>query len=334
MKTLISRERIINRKLPNNFIKSDTPFFIREFSKKIHNSFLFELNYVFVTPSGIIINWFKVIQETVISINKNYGLRFILKSLLKRPNLLINSNKYILVHNELSNAYFHWITEVLPRLFIIRKNLNNKVLILPENLSSFHYLSLTPFKIKNTCIIKNNSFLFVRNLISPGHLAGSGNFNEKIIYEMGSYFSNYFNGVSPYGKRIYISRKKAEIRKVANEDDLLPVLKKYDFDVIYFEDFSFDKQVIISKNANVIIGIHGAGLTNMIFMNKPGKVLELRKEGDTKNLCYFSLASAMCLDYYYQFGRPTIKVANTRDADIVINPIGFEKIIRLLLNEE
>lgn len=44
---------------------------------------------------------------------------------------------------------------------------------------------------------------------------------------------------------------------------------------------------------------HGATLTNMLFMQEVKKVLELKSIRDSKTQCYFKLASALGLQYYY-----------------------------------
>ena len=60
------------------------------------------------------------------------------------------------------------------------------------------------------------------------------------------------------------------------------------FDIIQFEDFSFAEQVKIAFNSKVLVSLHGAGLTNMLFMDKGNYVVELRQENDQINNCYFS----------------------------------------------
>jgi len=53
------------------------------------------------------------------------------------------------------------------------------------------------------------------------------------------------------------------------------------------------------SSTKTLVGLHGAGLTNMIFMNKGGQVLEFRNANDSHNNCYFSLTSSLQHDYYY-----------------------------------
>jgi capsular polysaccharide biosynthesis protein len=52
-------------------------------------------------------------------------------------------------------------------------------------------------------------------------------------------------------------------------------------------------------NCKVLGGVHGAGLTNMMFMSKGSKILEIRGKGDSSNNCFFSLASDLEMKYYY-----------------------------------
>ena len=65
-------------------------------------------------------------------------------------------------------------------------------------------------------------------------------------------------------------------------------------------DLSFKEQVSIVFHAKCLISNHGAGLTNMLFMEADTAVLEFRHYEDTHNNCYFSLASALNIKYFYQ----------------------------------
>jgi capsular polysaccharide biosynthesis protein len=64
--------------------------------------------------------------------------------------------------------------------------------------------------------------------------------------------------------------------------------------VIQFEKMKLSEQIAIAKNARVLAGIHGAGLSNMIGMNHGG-VVELGGESFRK--CYLALAKVCSLEY-------------------------------------
>ena len=66
-------------------------------------------------------------------------------------------------------------------------------------------------------------------------------------------------------KRIWVSRELASKRKIKNFNEIEPVLKKYKFQIVNFENLSFKDQIYISHNAEIIAGLHGAGLSNMLL---------------------------------------------------------------------
>ena len=127
-------------------------------------------------------------------------------------------------------------------------------------------------------------------------------------------------------KKVWISRQKANKRKITNFDEIKPILEKYNFAVIEFEDFSFKDNIIRAHNCEVIGGVHGAGLTNMIFMKKKSKVIEIRSDGDDSNNCFFSLASDMEHDYFYFLANPTSK--NFYETDLHVDPVLFDNFLK------
>ena len=76
-------------------------------------------------------------------------------------------------------------------------------------------------------------------------------------------------------KYILVSRASSLRRKLLNEKKLFNQIKKYGFIKVYFEKLSYEKQVELSKNCKIMIGYHGAGLTNSIFMRKNTHLIEI-----------------------------------------------------------
>jgi hypothetical protein len=76
-------------------------------------------------------------------------------------------------------------------------------------------------------------------------------------------------------QRIYISRSRASLRKMENEAAVEALMERFGFRVVHMENYSFAEQVEIAASASCIAGPHGAGLSNMIFMNEGSHVLEL-----------------------------------------------------------
>ena len=76
-------------------------------------------------------------------------------------------------------------------------------------------------------------------------------------------------------KLIYISRKKARLRRTINEKSFNSELTKRGFETFDLEGLSLKKQIEIFFNAKLIIATHGAGFTNLIFSKNDLTFLEI-----------------------------------------------------------
>jgi capsular polysaccharide biosynthesis protein len=95
-------------------------------------------------------------------------------------------------------------------------------------------------------------------------------------------------------RRIYVSRADAADRRILNESELMSVLNKYGFERIVPGSLSFEEQVQTFADAEIILGPHGAGLTNIIFADET-TLVELF--GSYQNACFFTLAQGVGHEY-------------------------------------
>lgn len=96
--------------------------------------------------------------------------------------------------------------------------------------------------------------------------------------------------------KIYISRKKAQYRHVINEEELSTFLNKEGFKTLYFEDYKFSEQVNLIRNAEIVVGVCGAGLSNILFMREGTHVFNLIHK-DVHEFCFYNIAN--CVDVNY-----------------------------------
>jgi len=76
-------------------------------------------------------------------------------------------------------------------------------------------------------------------------------------------------------RRLYVIRKSSRVRRAVGERDLIAKLRKIGFEVVAFEDYSNFEQARMVAEAEVVVGIHGAGMANMIFAPRGCHVIEL-----------------------------------------------------------
>jgi capsular polysaccharide biosynthesis protein len=83
---------------------------------------------------------------------------------------------------------------------------------------------------------------------------------------------------SPAGARIYVSRRDTPKRRLVNEEELFSELRKLGFSRIVPGEMSVPEQVSAFSNASVIVGPHGAGLTNIMFSPPDATIVEICSE--------------------------------------------------------
>jgi hypothetical protein len=128
--------------------------------------------------------------------------------------------------------------------------------------------------------------------------------------------------------RLYISRRFARSRAVTNEQELLPILQAYGFLVLHAEQMPFIEQVEIFRRASVVIGPHGAGLTNLIFAPKGTRVLEFFEPTEVRR-CYWALCRELGHDYRFHLGGTGAQ--RGMEPDIILDPSALELALRNLL---
>jgi capsular polysaccharide biosynthesis protein len=228
--------------------------------------------------------------------------------------------KSVWVTDDWSNGYFHWLGDVIPRLFTVKDQLKDRVLLLPNKYQNFKYVtpSLQPFELGGVEFVKPAEVLVCDDLILPTQTAPSGHYNDELIRAVAKMFVDFYRKTSPAATdRIYISRSRAPKRKIINEAEVIALMKELGFRIVLPEELSFAEQVTLGSQARYLVSSHGAGMTNMLFMPPATSVLELRHVTDNINNCYFTLASALGLNYYYQ----TCKANGTDPhlADLVVD---------------
>jgi capsular polysaccharide biosynthesis protein len=83
-------------------------------------------------------------------------------------------------------------------------------------------------------------------------------------------------GASSGARRVYLSRADARRRRAVNEVDVVTILRAHDFEIIRIDASGPAEQIRASLGAELVVGVHGAALTNLMFMAEGGRLLELR----------------------------------------------------------
>ena len=200
----------------------------------------------------------------------------------------------IFTHSSSQN-YFHWLAEVLPKINLfckLRKYKDYPILIdagLHKNI--LKSLKLVLNKNRKIIFVKPNTFFHIKNAVYVNPLTyipfEPRNFFSGSSYPLGltdqysllNLRNKILKKIKPKKKmkckKIYLDRKNSTYRSILNYDEVINHYKKQGYKIIRMEKLSFDDQVFLISNANLIAGPTGASFANLLFSKKNAKVTML-----------------------------------------------------------
>ena len=316
---------VSERVAPNNLEKNDNVLFEHEFTSLI------------CSTSYLILKNVHVLDDTVFDLSNFtfypsythvYG-SFSIKDKLKRLKSFFKNkiivDKAIWITQNWTWMYFHWLTDALPRLIALEDHIEKHIVLLPESYKKHSYIidSLEILGYDSIFYPECNR-VFVKKLALPSHTASPGNYNA---YYLNILRGRFLKNKTPF-RKIFISRSQANQRFILNEDEVTNILLSFGFEVHIFENYTLDKQIELMNETSVLLGLHGAGLANMLFMPENGNIIELRNQGDKHNNCYFSMASALKHSYFYLQGLGDS--SQTASVNIKIDTLELKNLLNLL----
>ena len=199
-----------------------------------------------------------------------------------------------MVGSRWASGYFHWITDVLPRIRLIQEcfDIADDVdfYAFPEGVPSAGLEAIKELGIEESQLlqVEPRERLKVDQLILPSLPGKTGrppkwalSFLRQRLLTQGR------NSNREWPKRLYLARQGK--RTVENREEVLPVLLQNGFHVVYPEQYSFAEQISLFSHAEAVVGPHGSGFTNTIFCSPKTKLLELFSARYV-NPCYFHIA--------------------------------------------
>jgi len=187
------------------------------------------------------------------------------------------------------NGFYHFVIEDLPRFYEASRN---------------HQFNQVVIGLKTKYITDTLNFLRIENFIVKKYpiRCDSLIFNEKNI---GGIFSKFYhskllefsNEIKPTDSDqiLFIDRKNKQKgysdRGVKYSEIIARKFEDFNIKRVYLEDLSFIEQISLIKSSKLIIGFHGAGLANIVWVDHPVKIFEITEERIMGN---FEHISSIC----------------------------------------
>ncbi len=323
-------EQSVERNSPKNLQGGDSRIFLHELRVTIPPTYLRVFPSIAVDGYGLL--WKKghalPFPESHLPRDGQFPalkqhLRDFLRGFQSRQTINVDLN-LLLATDDHSNGYFHWLSDVLPRLELQPRG---HLAVPVVHLFPYVLETLKAYPELQPILISKGQRLMAPSITQISPVAPTGNYRPEIMQAIRRRFLSYFaRDVRFVGKKVWISRQRAPKRKIVNEVDLIPILEKHGWEIVFMEDLDFAAQVKLMAESVALGGLHGAGLTNMLFIPAGGSVLEIRFRGDAHNNCYFSLASAMEHDYWY-LQADSVQGADTHAGNVRLDPSQLDRVL-------
>lgn len=193
--------------------------------------------------------------------------------------------------------YYHFLIESLPRILRIKEVNPSVTFVTDRRLPDLAQDILNFAGIDNEILIMSG-VVETNNLWicepSPLFLPHPDDL-QLLSIKLGVRVNSRVEKEKPFSENIYISRSKSS-RSLLNESDLEQYLSNRGFDILHLETMSVDEQIRRVQKAKVVIAPHGAGLSNLVFMGKGSKVIEI-SSGEWWWPCFRRMAYSLDLNY-------------------------------------
>ena len=217
---------------------------------------------------------------------------------VRLPEPRLHAGSFYTLTNNFWNNYYHWVVETLTRLFAYPENERPRLIVnsplAPWQLESLHLMGFRDDEL----LFLDDGYHRFETLYFPSHIG----INPLTLNWLRD---QLLPKTRPQpSKRLYVSRRLATRRRVLNENELEPVLLEHGFTFVDLEKFSFAEQVSTFAEAEIVVAIHGAGLTNMVWAPPNCKIMEIMDPNHV-SLMYYVLSEVLGQRYWYCGGEAT-----------------------------
>jgi capsular polysaccharide biosynthesis protein len=233
-----------------------------------------------------------------------------LEALLKEGLKNISQNQYlsgksILSVDQGAPNYCHLLVNILPDIIAAASCSKVDNLITGDNSEMLRqYLELLGIRL-NIVPIRNKAVCAETCYFGETYPQTDISYNHSAMYlEIAARISAKVDAVDiSYPKKVFIERKHSNngsgLRNLYPQEILHEDLRNNGFTIVYLEDHSIVSQIRLFANAEIIAGVHGAALANIIYSRKTTRIIEFVHENGSPN-CFMDLSRALSLERYEQ----------------------------------
>ena len=199
----------------------------------------------------------------------------------------------VLIGTDGGSNYSHWLTRNVFKLALLdsARVSTSLPLLINEDLRRYQIELISMLEIPQSRLMRTRrgSVIRCREITVPVNMRDHPKMRTAIDW-LRMRLARFMEPGESARDLLYISRRDSQRHVLLNEMELDEALARLGFKTVVLSEMSFADQVHRFSRARIIVGAHGAGLTNIIFSPPHASVVEitnpnLRHMGDFRIMC-------------------------------------------------
>ena len=219
--------------------------------------------------------------------------------------------------------HFHWLVHQLPKLLLLSdRGLASELMLPPSFMSSpVRLQSAMAVGVDLLCLARMQGSVLRAERMT---FVDSPDFNSSLLRQLRVRLSSAT--LTPGRRKLYLSRRLASRRRLVNEPEIWSELERLGYEEVCLEELTFTEQVHLLGEAEVVVGLHGAGLANIVFCPEGSHIVEI-VDPAFPSPEYYDLAAACGHHYWLVLGSP-VGARKPGYHDLYVDPSALMSIAR------
>ena len=204
--------------------------------------------------------------------------------------------------------YFHFYNDVLAKLFFLEEKLGLSPavpLLISKRLYDrpyFQYFLAHPYLRDRQWVVQDEQYIRSHRTYFCKPLTHTPQYYRRIL-EMVRPEDQIITG--PRDRRLFITRSPKRLRFIENNTEIAGICQELGFEELDFDELTLSEQIRAVGQARYVVGIHGAGLANILFRGgRPMGLLEIYPPATYFPFHYIMLANQLGYQYDGLIGLP------------------------------
>ena len=222
----------------------------------------------------------------------------LIRFLLKKN--VVHFSKVISLRDTGEENYFHFYNDVLAKLFFLQVHgldVTTVPVVVSERLWKKEYfqtcLSRLPLLRTLTWIVQEKQYISCDQLILCKPIT-----HNKFIWT--SIIKPLLSPDQRESRKIFLTRGKSRLRFIENKEVIEKIAVNSGLTIVDTDQLSLADQIRLFSEVSILVGIHGAGLTNMAFRKGNCRVLEIFPPATSGYLPFHYIMLAQMHGFFYQ----------------------------------